>query len=258
MEKFLLKNMWTIAICFWIIVFITWLIQYINLPVWYFIEYEIKNTITTQYMFTTLWAIFIFWYWYKKYERDKELDIIDKYSTKYNEIINNIEDNKGWVKYKKELVNLFYEEYYLYSKNYISDELWHEWKEWISLDFFKILQWDSEKKIDENGEINFDSLEIIWTYLQANSRINIDWKNFNNFLIWIIKDFINCNNSSIKLIESWNHPLYNRNDNCGKNEKWKWILLYKNNNTYAEILLELSQKLEYHIIIEENNKVRND
>jgi hypothetical protein len=27
-------------------------------------------------MFTTLWAIFVFWYWYKKYERDKEIEFL--------------------------------------------------------------------------------------------------------------------------------------------------------------------------------------
>ena len=32
------------------------------------------------------WAIFAFWYWYKKYERNKELEIIEKYTKEYDYI----------------------------------------------------------------------------------------------------------------------------------------------------------------------------
>lgn len=82
MEKLLLKQMNLIVLGFGIIVFLSWFIPLFNYPVWNWIQsitwiQEIK-WISTQYMFTTLWAIFAFWYWYKKYERDKEIQIIDK------------------------------------------------------------------------------------------------------------------------------------------------------------------------------------
>jgi hypothetical protein len=33
-----------------------------------------------EYSLTSTWAIFAFWYWYKRYERDKELQIIKDFN----------------------------------------------------------------------------------------------------------------------------------------------------------------------------------
>lgn len=38
------------------------------------------NILEIQNYIVTIWWIIVFWYWYKKYERDKELEIIDKYN----------------------------------------------------------------------------------------------------------------------------------------------------------------------------------
>jgi hypothetical protein len=112
MEKLLLKHMWRIAIFFWLIVITSWVLQYINLPVWWFIQNlfwitEIKKTISTQYMFTTIWTIFVFWYWYKKYERDKELELLNQIKS-----------------YNLESFDEIYRIYYLKEKWYIPISLW--------------------------------------------------------------------------------------------------------------------------------------
>lgn len=126
MEKLLLKHMWKIAFFFWSIVFISWVLQYINLPVWWFVQNlfwitEIKNTISTQYMFTTIWAIFAFWYWYKKYERDKELQNLEHLSSDNYQL--NILEQTG----KLELLYNYYNNGLL-SKNiwsYIEKNFWN-------------------------------------------------------------------------------------------------------------------------------------
>lgn len=118
MEKFLLKNMWKIIFLLWIIIFLTWLIPLINLPTWQIIEKifwinQVKQIISTQYMFSTIWAIFAFWYWYKKYEREKEIEMITSFDIEFN-TDKNIND----------IINQWLIFFLLKEKLYISSELW--------------------------------------------------------------------------------------------------------------------------------------
>ena len=196
MEKFLINRIWTIAFILWILIFLTWLIPLFNLPTLWFISdlfwvSKINTIISTQYMFTTIWAIFAFWYWYKKYERDKELEIIEKYTKKYNtikvkEVSNFNEENC------KLLFDLWYEEFYLKSKWYISDELWNEWMWWIYIDILKII------KIDSSIFIN-----IMAEFYQYNDKTNIKYndKNYLLFIQNIIKKILENSKKWIKTLE---------------------------------------------------------
>lgn len=111
--------MWKIIFWLWFIIFLTWLIPLINLPTWpiikiiFWIE-QLNQIISTQYMFTTIWAIFVFWYWYKKYERDKELEILEKFVLKKYKInsFEDIENIYPWIS-----------AVYSYQKWYISKDL---------------------------------------------------------------------------------------------------------------------------------------
>jgi len=76
----------TISVFLWFFVLLIYLLQYIQLPVWWFVTSifwinEITKTISLEFTITTIWAIIAFWYWYKKYERDKDIEMIDKYIT---------------------------------------------------------------------------------------------------------------------------------------------------------------------------------
>jgi hypothetical protein len=174
MEKLLLKHMWKIAFFFWSIVFISWVLQYINLPVWWFVQNlfwitDIKNTISTQYMFTTIWAIFAFWYWYKKYERDKELELINNFGSKY--------DNLNSEKNYKGILNLWCNEFYLYNQWYISDKLWKEWSFFIQdkifVEIFNTLSLNNNLgKNKENIKINL--LEEFTHFKRYNSKWDKD------------------------------------------------------------------------------------
>lgn len=168
------------------------------LQIWFFLAW--KNFLEIKDFITLIWAIFVFWYWYKTYERNKELEILDKYGEKYNQIkeevnvtiikLNENNDEKNEIILKNELkqnytalINLFYEEFYLRAKWYISDDLWNEWKNWIILDindlFFKFFIW---------SKVNMLFADIYWNYLQYDSlhNIKINWQNFLDFIDEII------------------------------------------------------------------------
>ncbi|MDA9129003.1 hypothetical protein N9J72_00820 [Candidatus Gracilibacteria bacterium] len=71
-----------IALFFGTVVFFTWFFQYLDIPRIEFLqipflkEFKFKGIISTFQMFTTVGAIFAFWYGYKKYERDKKYQFI--------------------------------------------------------------------------------------------------------------------------------------------------------------------------------------
>jgi hypothetical protein len=222
MEKLLLKHMWKIAFFFWLIVFVSWILQYINLPVWWFIQSlfwitEIKNTISTQYMFTTIWAIFAFWYWYKKYERDKELEIIEKYCSKYN-----FEKNQPDINISN-IFNIWYEEFFMYKKWYITETLWNEWKYWIYQDIIEFV--DNDFQIYENDSDSWNSnltnmKSCFWFNCMVYhkkiivSKTDNIWREFWIFLYKLLENHFDwyeklrvktCWNDKIKLwkVEEW-------------------------------------------------------
>lgn len=116
-ERFLNNNMWWISFWLILIVFFIFLIPYIPLPVCPLISYifwirEINKTIDLQFTITTIWAIIAFWYWYRKYERDKDIQHLENLS---NDIYSTDIENKF---YKFELI------YSYHKKLIISDEIW--------------------------------------------------------------------------------------------------------------------------------------
>lgn len=197
MEKFLIKNMWKIILLLWIIIFLTWLIPLINLPTWLIINTifwidKVKQIISTEYMFTTIWAIFAFWYWYKKYERDKEMIIVEKYVEKYDKIknIENIEE-----KYTK-LFDLFYEEFYLYESNQINENLWKIWFWWMKIDMLELLDYD--KINNKNLLDNIIEKNLKYNFHNANIK---HWKNYIYFIKKLIFSINNELNNEINLNE---------------------------------------------------------
>lgn len=105
-------------------------------------------------------AILVFWYWYKKYERDKEVDMIKYYSEKYKR-----ERARGyaWV------LNLWYEEFYLRKKWYISKDLWEEWDYWIKEDIKEFYESDFDRFFYDY-DLNQDweeSISMRWDFYSA-------------------------------------------------------------------------------------------
>ena len=120
LEKILLRNMTFVIL---IIIWVIWILFFIL----------DKKILDIKYALTSTWAIVAFWYWYKKYERDKELEVVEKYTEQYNTLVENLYKNRTRTNYRK-LFNLYWEEFFLKSKWYISDELWEQWEYWIRSD----------------------------------------------------------------------------------------------------------------------------
>lgn len=177
---------------FSLLVFFTWLFQYLNfsflnpIQIPFLKEYKFEWIISTQYMFTTLWATFAFWYWYKRYERDKEIDTIRYFSKKYDSIKNSFNDWKiNEKKYYSKIWNLWLEEFVHHKRWYITDQYFEE----ITGDIYVFIRKEIPKKngfkILLHTPLGFD----IW---------------FNTFIIGIIEDLIN----HLKKIQKWAHKKY--------------------------------------------------
>jgi len=184
-EKNILNNITRVSIYLILILLILQILFYIINKQFL----EIKDFITI------LWAISIFWYWYKKYERDKELEIIEKYTEKYAILINELYKKRSRTNYRN-LFNLFYTEFYLKSKWYISDELWGQWEYWIKSDLKREFEKEEYKKIikdikEKNSKIES---ETFFEYLFEKS-----WKETDNCKIkW--KSFFKYFNKNMNLI----------------------------------------------------------
>lgn len=189
-EKWALRNL--TKVCYFIAILI--------------ISSFIFRYLSTEQFLTSFWALIVFWYWYKTYERDKEIQMIERYSEKYNsaktKLINSTEEEK---KDYNELLTIWYEEYFLFEKWYISKELWNEWKFWIEEDISLFLYKAHANFDKSSNEYPIKNLpkedwfvycldtsnfldEVVITYsLESRNKILIK-DEFWKFLISLIKD----------------------------------------------------------------------
>lgn len=158
-EKILMQNI-GISCMTLIIIFLLFLIANI---------FSEKNILSTEYLLSGLGLTVAFWYGYKKYERDKEIEMIERYSDKYNTIINSLSQDIPSAKiilWYRDLLNIWSEEYFLHKQNYISNDLWSEWEEYVKQDIKSIL-------LDE-----FNSMEINLIQVNSDELVYLDNSNF--------------------------------------------------------------------------------
>ncbi len=129
-EKFLIQKI-SIILISWII-----FIMYAQTFLW------INNKDTL----LMVWWIIAFWYWYKRYERDKELEMLDKYIM-WNLSTKNIEEIK-----KRRIWFLLNEKWYI--KKWLWDEIDIENQE----TFFKFLDKNLIWKLDNDFSEKFTKL----------------------------------------------------------------------------------------------------
>ncbi|MDD3793653.1 MAG: hypothetical protein PHI37_02490 [Candidatus Gracilibacteria bacterium] len=163
-ERFLIKNIS-------IIIFLSLLFIFYN---------QNKLGLSNNELFIIIGGTFAFWYGYKKYERDKELEIIEKYTKKYNEI-----GDKNDINNYNKILDLWYEEFYLFNQGYISKNLWNEWETWIYIDIYEIIKYEA----NNNYKGNFFYTLFIKKYLPYNASINIKNENNINFIKFIKNNF---------------------------------------------------------------------
>lgn len=151
-EIILLRNIW--ILCMFLILII------LALLCWNWLGDKI--IFSNEYLVSCIGLITAFWYWYKRYERDKEIELIKYFSEKYNISKLKIFDHKELANYK-ELLTVWYEEYFLHDKWYITQELWNEWEYWIKEDIKEFInnahQKFNNRIIDELTEIKEDDIQ---------------------------------------------------------------------------------------------------
>lgn len=172
-ELLLLRNIW--IFCMALIMIFVWLL--VSNILWD------KDIFSSEYLMSWIWLTVAFWYWYKKYERDKEIQLIERYTEKYNriydEITQKLMDEENEVQIKKvdfrDIFNLWYEEFFLHTKWYISEDLWIEWLFWIKQDInlFISKTCDQYIKIEELSEMHNKNYTIISVLTWMNSIIPI-------------------------------------------------------------------------------------
>lgn len=149
LENFILQHMT------FVVVFIIWVI-WILFWAW---------NLWIEYVLTSTWAIIAFWYWYKKYERDKELHLFFQFNKKSDEII----DKKNF----KDLLLVTYEENYLNLRGYISKALYKERLDRISSQF----RWLILNELFKNHlfENRFKTILNSYKINGETLTINLDW-----------------------------------------------------------------------------------
>ncbi len=183
-----------IFICIGILlVFIAWIYSTINPET----TLEISSKDWLQLSLASLWLLLTalwFFFWYNKYERDKELEIIDIYTKKYN--------NARKSEWYNQILNLWYEEYFLYKKWYISKELWLEWSYWMKEDIKDYIDKDQR---NENGSSFVSCFRSFfgkyWFEHLKNNSSNIG---FYTFLECIIKNHCYL---MLNLFDMWDKKL---------------------------------------------------
>lgn len=122
-ENWLLNNLFLVLLLsIWWILILYWFPIITNYEL--YIDGKMKQIRLLDLKFTiwAVWAIFIFWYWYKKYERDKELELISNY---------NIEKDIN------KIVIDWHTKRILYQKKYLKEYLWEIIEDNYFLSFFQ-------------------------------------------------------------------------------------------------------------------------
>ncbi len=127
---------------------------------------KISFNISIEYLITTIWAITAFYIWYKRYVREKDLDILERYWYKYDKIndCNKIIDKKINKKYYKQLINLWSEEVWLYKSKYITENLWLRIKHKIELRISIIIKDVVDWKITQDELIEIFKVDDLTYY----------------------------------------------------------------------------------------------
>lgn len=190
-----------------------------------------EKSIQFKDLYLIIGALFAFWYWYKKYERDKELEILNTYSKRYNDIIENLKDYWSKIdslieeKAYSDLINLWYEEYFLHCNWYISDRLWNEWSYWIKEDIENFIDKWYLSKIWQCEFILYFGWKFIkyWFWTKKSNKIkNNKWEYFNIFIWNIAKKYCEKNSN----YKWWDWEFTNLNT------YHKWIITSLNNSVF--------------------------
>ncbi len=179
LEKIMNENFWIVCLIIAFIILLIYLLSLFpfdncNSEIWlnrkvFSCTKKYLETISLEFTITSIWAIIAFWYWFKKYERDKDFEVISNFSL-WNFSINNIDDIHKWVL-----------AFNLNEKNYLSKELW------------KIINFNNsimfKEIINKNEFINNKDLFFKKTILILNENKDFSDKIINTILNEMINNY---------------------------------------------------------------------
>lgn len=134
-----------------IIIFNINTICFLIISVFTILKFSKSINIPDQTYFTWIWGVLVFWWWYKKYQRDKEIELLQSFLNRQNEYYETISHSKiskeDLKKEFKKFFNLWEESYSLQDKSYISYSLWEDFKYYIKTSVIELLFiWFSKQK----------------------------------------------------------------------------------------------------------------
>lgn len=161
------------------------------------LKYLYLVKINDQTYLTVIGGIVIFWWWYKKYQRDKEVDLFQKFFEKdisyKSEILKT--NKKNDIKNLLEDLLFTWEEMYTFQdKNYISYTLWEEFKFRIKESIVKLLFLTSTSKQVKDSFIEILEDRVNNLYYKANR-----WSSYR-FIVYIIEQIRKTYNKKELLI----------------------------------------------------------
>lgn len=161
------------------------------------------NFINIELLFSFIWAIIVFWYWYKKHESDKEKENIDKFLI-WNFELKNIDEIQKW-----KIWFLFYKKWS------ISNEVW-EMIEWNNMKIF----YDFLKEYIFFDDYKEFLPKIEELSLKLSSIFILNWGlDFKDYMMWKLDE----------LYKEWKNIIDKNLDTTTKREinfnKMLWILI---------------------------------
>lgn len=153
--NFILRNLFPIVLI--LIILIIYYLQFSKLKTWWIMNSlfwikEIKDTISLEFTLTSIGSIIAFWVWFKRYERNKEL-----------EIINDINNWKFVIKSIDSIIPRLYL-YELREKQYISKDIFQQIDTLNQFNFSRfVIEILKEEKVDRS-ELQKLSDFVLYSY----------------------------------------------------------------------------------------------
>ena len=130
----------------------------------------LTNCISLNYYLTYIWWLFAFWYWYKKYERNKDIEMLDKYLIWEFSIKSDLDDIKRW----KIAYNLF-------NMWYISEDVWNIIEEENKTKLIEYIYENLNKELQSNFIERLSQFllgeKVFKEYMLNHIKEEIDWMN---------------------------------------------------------------------------------
>lgn len=225
-----------VLICFWILaIYWAWLYSIINS--WNNFLIEAKDWF--QLSLASLWLLLTalwFYFWYKKYEWDKEFETINNFSKEYLEYRNDVliasdEDIDFYI-----ILSLWYKYYTYYERWYIKKGYWDEIINWIRLDLNYFIE-STLKEIEYEtyfytnnflDALNIFIIQVWWNNFDVLFQSKTYWKFLKNEIMSYIDEKIRIEKMMLEYRKKKKSDKEKNNEKAYLNQIEQDLKRYKN------------------------------